>query len=167
MKTFYLLSALLLLQAPTYRLPTVTADNLEGKTLTFPRDLEGTRNVLFIPFVREQQAVVDSWVPFVKTTLAAHPGNSYYELPTIKKMIGLMKWTINKGMAGGIPDKGAREHTMTLYLDKEPFKKALGITDEKVVTVLVVDKSGTVLWRETGAFTPAKGAALAAAIAAP
>jgi hypothetical protein len=53
---------------------------------------------------------------------------------------------------------------VTLYLDKGPFKQSLGITTEGTIHVLVVDRAGLVLWRETGAFTEAKGAALVQAL---
>jgi hypothetical protein len=156
----------LLTQQPTAHFPTVRSDNLEGKTFTLPADFAGERNVVFIAFEREQQKDVDTWVPFVGKQIAANPGTEYYELPTIKKMISLMKWTINKGMKSGIPDKGAREHTITLYIDKEPFKHDLAITDEKTIHVLIVDRAGNVLWRTSGVFTDDKAAALAAALRA-
>jgi hypothetical protein len=156
----------LLPQQPAAHFPVVKSDNLEGRAFTLPTDFGGDRNVVFIAFERVQQTDVDTWVPFVTKQIAANPGTEYYELPTIKKMISLMKWTINKGMSGGIPDKAARERTITLYIDKEPFKKALAITDEKMIHVLLVDRSGAVLWRTSGVFSDEKGAALAAALRA-
>ena len=156
----------LLSQQPAAHFPVVKSDNLEGRTFTLPTDFGGERNVVFVAFQREQQKDVDTWVPFVTKQIAANPGTEYYELPTIKRMIGLMKWTINKGMSGGIPDKAAREHTITLYIDKEPFKRALEIPDEKVIQVLIVDRAGTVLWRTSGLFSDEKGAALATALRA-
>jgi hypothetical protein len=68
-----------------------------------------------------------------------------------------MRWFINTGMRHGIPDKKARERTITLYIDEEPFKKSLQITDEKKVYAVVVDRSGTVLWRATGPYDEANG----------
>lgn len=156
----------LLSQQPTAHFPVVKSDNLEGRTFTLPTDFGGERNIVFVAFQREQQQDVDTWVPFVTKQIAANPGTEYYELPTIKKMISLMKWTINKGMSGGIPDKAAREHTITLYIDKAPFKKDLAITDEKVIHVLIVDRAGSVLWRTSGRFSDEKGAALVAALRA-
>ena len=156
----------LLSQQPAAHFPVVKSDNLEGRTFTLPTDFGGDRNVVFVAFQREQQKDVDTWVPFVTKQIAANPGTEYYELPTIKKMISPMKWMINKGMSGGIPDKAAREHTITLYIDKEPFKKDLAITDEKVIHVLIVDRAGTVLWRTSGRFSDEKGVALATALRA-
>jgi len=154
----------MMLQQPAARFPVVTSDNLEGRTFTLPRDFAGDRNVVFVAFLREQQKDVDTWVPYVKQLAARTPGIEYYELPTIKKMIGLMKWTINKGMRAGIADQSARDHTITLYIDKAPFKQALAITDEGTIHVLVVNKAGDVLWRSEGRFTEEKGAALFAVL---
>lgn len=154
------------LASDSVRFPTVTSDNLERKTLTLPRDFGGERNVVFIAFLQKQQKDVDSWVPFIKPLLARTPGTEYYELPTIKRMIGPMRWMINSGMRGGIDDRAARERTITLYIDKEPFKRSLAITDENTIHVLVVDREGRVLWRTEGVFSAAKGAELEKALAA-
>ena len=148
------------LSADTVHFPVVTSTNLEGKTLTLPRDFAGERNIVFVAFLQRQQKDVDTWVPFVKQVIGRTPGVDYYELPTIKRMVAPMRWMINRGMKGGIDDRSARDRTVTLYIDKDPFKQALGITDENMIHVLLVDRAGHVLWHATGAFTAAKGAAL-------
>ena len=153
------------LAADTLTFPTVTSENLEGRTLTLPRDFGGARNVVFVAFLRKQQDDVDTWVPFVKQALGRHPGNDYYEIPTIKRMIAPMRWMINRGMKGGIDDRSARDRTVTLYIDKAPFKQSLGITDENAIQVLVVDRAGQVLWRTTGAYSEDKAKGLEAALA--
>lgn len=155
----------LALVADTVTFPTVTSQNLEGKTLTLPRDFGGVRNVVFVAFLRKQQDDVDTWVPFVKQALGRHPGNDYYEIPTIKRMVAPMRWMINRGMKGGIDDRSARDRTVTLYIDKAPFKTSLGITDENAIQVLVVDRAGQVLWRTTGAYSEEKAKGLEAALA--
>jgi hypothetical protein len=154
----------LVLASDTVTFPTVTSDNLEGRSFTLPRDFGGERNVVFVAFLRKQQADVDSWGEFVKQAMARHPGTDYYELPTIKRMIGPVRWMINRGMKGGIDDAAARARTITLYIDKEPFKQALAITDENVIQVLVVDRAGRVWWRTTGVFSAAKGRELERAL---
>jgi hypothetical protein len=160
------LALTLALSADSIRFPTVTFDNLERKSFTLPRDFGGERNVVFIAFQRLQQADIDTWVPFVKALVARTPGSEYYEIPTIKRMIAPMRWMINSGMRGGIDDRGARERTITLYLDKEPFKRALGIANEDTIHVLIVDREGRVLWRTTGAFSEEEGRHLERALTA-
>jgi hypothetical protein len=69
----------------------------------------------------------------------------------------LMRWFINTGMRHGIPDKKARERTITLYIEKEAFENSLRIPNEKKIYAMVVDHSGNVLWRATGPYDEANG----------
>jgi predicted transcriptional regulator len=88
----------------------------------------------------------------------------YYELPTIERLNALARTFINEGMRAGIPDPVARERTITLYLDKNALQEALQLSGESDIYVLLLDRQGRVLWRAEGAFTPEKGASLAAVV---
>ncbi len=144
--------------------PVVRSENLEGRRFTLPSDLEGVYNVLFIAFLREHQLDVDSWIPFVKQQVKEHPLLAYYELPTIYRGNPFFRWGLNTGMRMGIPDKKAREVTITLYLDKVAFRRALDIPDENNICVLLVNKKGEILWRNEGPFSEEKGRDLKQAI---
>ena len=160
MLSTFALALALTLPADSIRFPTVTFDNLEGRSLTLPADFNGERNVVFVAFLMEQQRDVDTWAPWLRQTLPKYPGSDFYEIPTIQRMVAPMRWVINRGMRGGIPDRAVRERTVTLYIDKAPFKQALGITTESVIQVLLVDRAGRVLWRTTGPYTAGKAAQL-------
>ena len=139
--------------------PPLTATNLEGTTLSLPADFAGERNLLLIAFQREQQKNVDTWLHQMKR-FESSPGFRYYELPTIDKLNPVVRWFINGGMRRGIPDRNARARTITLYIDKPPFREALKIADEKQIYAILIDRSGRVLWRAEGDFDEAKGASL-------
>ena len=145
--------------------PQVSGSNLEGRHYELPGDFEGEVNLLFLPFLRQHQDVVDTWAPFTQQLLAQTPGLRYYELPTLPRMNMLYRKGLDFGMKMGIPDSAAREATITLYLDKDAYRQALAIADETDVVVLLVDRQGQILWREKGAFSAAKGEALAARLA--
>lgn len=142
------------------RFPDLTFTNLEKQTLSMPHDFEGERNLLLIAFQREQQDEVDTWLREMKRFEEMDPGFRYYELPIIEKLNGLTRWFINRGMRRGIPDKKARERTITLYLDKSAFRQSLALRDEKRIYAVLVDRSGRVLWRAEGTFDEAKAASL-------
>jgi hypothetical protein len=144
--------------------PLVRGENLEGRAFTLPKDLEGVYNLLFIAFQREQQIDIDSWLPFAKQQVKEYPSLAYYELPTIYRGNPLFRWGLNTGMRIGIPDKKAREVTITLYLDKKAFRNALDIPDEERIYVLLVNNKGEVLWRIEGPFNEEKGRDLKQAI---
>lgn len=140
--------------------PEVVGDNLEGKRYRLPADFEGKQNVVLIAFQRDQQAQVDTWMPFLRQLAAEQPDLRYYELPTIKEMGRVMRWVINSGMARGIDDPKAREATITLFIDKEPFTRALRIGTEETISLVVVDRSGRVDWQTAGTCTTEKERAL-------
>ena len=71
---------------------------------------------------------------------------------------------LDRGMAAGIPDPAARARTITLYTDVRQFMKQLGIPSTSQIQALLLDRSGRVLWRSQGAFTPVKGEALLRAL---
>jgi hypothetical protein len=150
--------------SPAAHFPAVKASNLEKHEFTLPADFEGDRNLLLVAFEREQQKDVDTWLREMKRFEESDPGFRYYELPTIQRPNSFMRWFIDSGMRRGIPDRKARERTITLYLEKKPFLDALRITDQKKIYALLVNREGKVLWRAEGVFDEAKGASLRSAL---
>lgn len=146
--------------------PAVSGFNLNRQEFTFPRDLAGELNILFVPFLQRQQLVVNTWIPFAQETEAAFPGVVYYELPTIDEMPTLSRMFVNEGMRAGIPDETARERTITLYIDTDKFMDATDILGKDEVHVLLVNRRGDILWRTTGRFDETKGEELLGVIKA-
>ncbi len=144
------------------RFPRVQGTNLEGRTFSLPSDFESEYNVVLVAFRREQQADVDTWMPLVRQQKLVERGIRVYEVPTLSRSYRLMRGFIDGGMARGIPDKTAREATITLYIDKSSFKKALGIASEARINAMIVARDGRVMWRADGPFTAASGAELVA-----
>jgi hypothetical protein len=142
------------------RFPRLIASNLEKRGFTLPDDLEGSRNLLLVAFQRDQQQQVDTWLREMKRFEKLDPEFRYYELPIIQSPNRLVRWFIDTGMRRGIPDQKARSRTITLYIDKQPFLKALGIADENRIYGFLVNRSGQVLWRAQGRFDDAKAVSL-------
>jgi hypothetical protein len=144
--------------------PEVKGSNLEGKDFTLPGGFEGERNLVFIAFLREQQADIDTWTPMARRLCAQGPNLRAYELPTIRRGNPLLRWVINQGMASGIHDRRAREATIPLYLDKEMFKESLAIEKEEEITILLLDRRGAISWRTTGTWSEEKERSLKEAL---
>ena len=147
------------------RFPTVKGSNLEGRRYVLPDDLEGEVNVLLIPFQRWHQDLVDTWSPALRGLMARYPAMRYYELPTLPRMNPIYRMSLDYGMKMGIPDRAAREATITLYLDKDAYRHALGIPGEETIVVMLVTPAGDILWRITGAHSPESERGLVVALA--
>jgi hypothetical protein len=141
--------------------PAVAGSNLHGDEVAFPGALSGKKhNVIIVAFLQKQQELVDTWLPELASLSATHKDLAYYELPTIEKKNRLLRWIIYRGMRSGIKDSGVRSRTVTLHIDKEPFKKQLGIKTEKDIFVFLVDSKGAVKWQTRGPLTDTKLKAL-------
>lgn len=146
------------------QLPPVKGRNLLRREMVFPDDFAGDINLVFIAFLRRHQDLIDGWVPFVENLAQEHHGLHYYEFPTLPRRGPFYRTFLNEGMRAGIPNQAARERTITLYIDKRSFRKALDINSEQTMWIYLFDKLGKALWRIEGGFTPAKGAAMRKAL---
>lgn len=139
--------------------PAVSGDNLNGARFDLPRSFAGALNLVVIAFQRGQQHDVDGWMPFLKTLAKGRDDVRIYELPTLGRLYRLMRPIIDGGMRGGIPDTTVRAATITLYIDKTPFRRALQLPSEDSIYVLAVDREGRVHARAAGVYTPESAAA--------
>ena len=146
--------------------PPVQGKSLNGRSFALPADFGGTLNVVLIAFQRQQQAEVDTWTPMLRRLAAEHSELRVYELPTLPRTLKLIRGFIDGGMRGGIPDTAVRAATVTMYIDKTPFKQALTIYTEDRIQVMLVDRAGVIHWRWIGPFGEVAGAALARAVQA-
>ncbi len=140
--------------------PTVQGTNLLRQKITLPADFKGQVNLVFIAFLQWQQSEVNSWVPWIKEMEGRFPGLKYYELPVIEDRSTISKWFINEGMRAGIPNPVTRERTVTLYLKKTDFKKALDLQDEDHIHVLLLEENANVLTAARGYFADEPARAL-------
>ena len=146
------------------KLPTVKGSNLKRQKMVFPDNFAGTINLVFVAFLRRHQDLIDEWVPFVEQLTQENPQFHYYEFPILPRRGPIYRTFLNEGMRAGIPNNATRARTITLYLDKRAFRKALDIDNEQNMWVYLFDKSGDVLWRTEGRFTKDKSEALLKAV---
>lgn len=144
--------------------PEVSGKNLKRKKLTFPAEFPARYTIVLMAFYRHQQADIDTWMPFANRIENEYEDLAYVELPVVYKMGPLGQFMLNEGMRAGIPDQKARERTITLYLDKEKFLGQMGINSQEEIQVLLVETGGTILFKQSGRFTPEKGQSLVDAL---
>ena len=104
------------------KFPTITAENLNRNEIEIPSQLRGKLNVLVVAFQQWHQNLVDTWIPLLAELAEENQDFDFYELPTIRKMNFVFRGFIDGGMRGGIKSIDTRGRTITLYIDKTPFK---------------------------------------------
>ena len=73
---------------------------------------------------------------------------------------------IDGGMAAAIRNPVILQRTLTIYGDVNRVTRPLGIDDRSTITVLLVDRAGTVRWQAQGGHSPEAALELDAALAA-
>jgi len=137
--------------------PEIEASNLEGRKFKLPQDLDGKLNVIIMPFLREQQEIVDQWVFFLVDLVQKKPELQFYEIPILQARDKYFQLAVDEAMRAGIPDKSARERTITIYTDREEFLPKLKIAGLEIIQIFLLNKEGHILWRSEGEFTEQKG----------
>lgn len=141
--------------------PTLTADDLNGRSLSIPADLPGTPTIVFIAYKREQQPNINAGVE--KLELHETGGPAWVELPVAGLGAVLFRSFVDNGMRSGITSPEMRARTITIYSRRSAFNRALGIPGRGEIYVALVDPDGTVHALIAGDVTEAKVAQLRAA----
>jgi hypothetical protein len=146
------------------RFPTLHARDLERTDRTLPDAFTGDWNLVVLAFRRQHQALVDRWVAWHEDVAAERPGFECWEIPVIGTLWSPARSFIDGGMAQAVRQAHARRHTLTVYTNVAKAAYALDITDTGTVTALLVDGTGLIRWRATGAPDDASTAELLATV---
>jgi carbon monoxide dehydrogenase subunit G len=138
---------------------------LDGRAYELPRDLAKPYSLLVVAFRREQQRLVDQWLPWLLELEQDRPDVAVYELPVLSSIYSPARWFIDGGMTRGIPDPAARARTITVYTDVQKVLENLALAGTDTIAILVVESSGRILARELGGFEQEKAERLGAALA--
>ncbi len=122
--------------------PDLEADDLNGRTLSLPKDLPGQPTIVLIAFKRKQQSSVDAWVD--RLDLLPEGGPAWIEMPVVGRGAAIFRSFVDKGMRAGITSEVMRGRTITIYSSRRAFNNALGIRSMKDIYVALVDPNGTV-----------------------
>ena len=122
--------------------PDLEADDLNGRTLSLPKDLPGQPTIVLIAFKRKQQSSVDEWVD--RLDLLPEGGPAWIEMPVVGRGAAIFRSFVDKGMRAGITSEVMRGRTITIYSSRRAFNNALGIRSMKDIYVALVDPNGTV-----------------------
>jgi len=142
--------------SPPPALPQVTAYALDRVKVTLPAAFVTPLNVLILFFQRDQEEVVNGWLPVVNRR--STPQIQTWLLPISQRENGLYRWWLNASLRGTQAASLPRRYTVPLYVDKRPFLGALQISSEHEVVLLLTDRAGRVLWRADGPLTDSKKA---------
>jgi hypothetical protein len=145
--------------------PAVTSYSLDKAKVNLPGDLAGQINLLLISFEPEQQKEINTWMPLAQALQHTNFNFRWYRLPVSERENFIFRWWENSSMRSVETDPETWPWIVPLYVNKEEFRNALQIQNEREIIALLINRQGQVLWRASGALTPASRASLTSALA--
>jgi carbon monoxide dehydrogenase subunit G len=145
-------------------LPALSGRALDGKPYELPGDLPKRYGLIVVAFRREQQALIDDWLPWLLDLEQHRSDLAVYELPVLSTTFSPARWFIDGGMARGVATASARARTITVYTDVGKVVRELGLASTDTIAVLLVERPGRILARELGSFDEQKAQLLSGAL---
>jgi len=146
--------------------PAITSYSLDKAKVNLPGDLAGQANLLLISFEPEQQKEIDTWMTLSQALQHTNFNFRWYRLPVAERENFIFRWWENSSMRSEETDPETWPWIIPLYVNKDEFRKALQIPNEREIVALLVDKQGHVLWRASGTLTAVSRVSLTSALAA-
>lgn len=148
------------------RLLTISGDNLNGQTLTFPQDFRADFNLVVMPFNRDQQTAAVGWLATFEEAARSDARVDYYSIAALTDLSPPVRLLVIQGLNLAVREPATRQRVVVTFLSNQAeVVAALGEGDTAAMRVLILARDGRVLWQTSGEHTPEREAALRTALA--
>jgi hypothetical protein len=143
-------------------IPSATGTALDGHIITLPRDLNRA-TVLILGFSKNSSDNTTAWEKPVRTSLATQ-SIGFYDIPFLEDAPSFIRPIILRSIRKQVPD-ALKPNFVPLTSGQSNWKQLTGFSKDApdAAYVLLVDRSGQVLWQTHDPFTPARFNELATA----
>ena len=151
-----LLTAALLAGTPgTQQFPRLQEENLDGQQVVLPDAASGKVAVLVLGFSRSSQKPSEAWSKRLFDDFAKNPAFVLYQLPVIEAAPRFVRGMITSGMKKGTPEN-LRPFFVPVVHNEDQLKNFVGYQDEDDAYIVVLDRSGKLVYQTHG-LTPDQG----------
>ncbi len=130
-------------------LPSFDAQTLTDQKLTFPDAAKNHFTVFIIGFSHKSQDQTKPWGARITDALAAYPDAYSFQVAELEDVPRFVRGMVTSGIRKGIPEP---QHSRFLLLFKaeREWKAFVDFSAADDAYVVLVDKSGQLLWRTQG-----------------
>jgi hypothetical protein len=151
-------------------IPWATGTALDGHTVTLPHDLSGGATIIILGFSQRSADSTTAWEVPVRTSLAtsssvlSDQAIRFFDMPFLEDAPSLIRPLIVRSIRKQVPD-AVRPNFVPLTSGEHAWKQIAGFSPDApdAAYVLLVDRSGNVLWQTHEAFSQARFEQLAEA----
>jgi hypothetical protein len=135
------------------RFPRLELAPLAGSRILLPDSMRGRVFWVVFAFRRQDQSVIDTWLPWLDRARAEDSTSRFLEVPLMGPSIPrLLRGVISAGMKVTVPaDRHA--HLAPYYGDFEPLADELGMADRATVHIFLVGPDGLIARQTRGRAT--------------
>lgn len=130
-------------------MPPLRGIDLNGRPTELPRDSAGRLALLALGFTSGSRRDVEAWTERFRNTFGADSACTFYEVPVLGGMARMLRPMIDGGMRKGTPPE-LRAHAITVWEGASDWKRRVGFKAGDTAHLMLLDRSGRVVWRHAG-----------------
>lgn len=128
-------------------LPVTPAETLAGQKIEFPTAVMGKSSVCVFGFTKEAGDRTKVWM-----TRLSQDGINAWSIANLEGAPALVRGMIRSSMRKGTPAP-LLERSLILTKDEKAWKHAVGVKQDNLPVVVLLDATGSVLWTYEGLFS--------------
>ena len=134
------------------RIPAARGTVLSGQDVALPDAFRGKAGVLVVGFSQSSRDEVANWGRRLGTDYFDSPNVAYYELAMLAEVPKFLRGLVTRKIREQVSQHG-QMHFLPVGDHEDDWKAAAGYGNPNDAYVLLVDGSGSVVWRTGGALT--------------
>jgi hypothetical protein len=150
---------------PAIQFPELSAQNLAGEDLAFPKVLEGRTSLIFLLSSPDQEIFLETWMPVVHRLQERHGDIALYVLaflpPAGAKAPKKSAWPYVETARPILTAEERQKSLVPLYLDRKTVLDKLKIREDGGFQAILISPDNEMLWNDKGVRTNGKANALA------
>jgi hypothetical protein len=136
-------------------IPPFTGPTLANETVHLPPAAAGSKTILVLGFSKKSGDACKPWFDSVAAQLKAKPQVGYYEMPVLAAAPGFIRGMIVHNMRSSL-SSDQQKHFAPIMENAEAWKAAVHFSAPDDPYVVIIDEHGSILWHDSGPWSPAK-----------
>jgi hypothetical protein len=143
-------------------MPALRGEFLSGKKAVLPDAAHGRLALVALGFSYDSRFAVEAWTERFRRDFGTNDSVTFFEVPVIGGMARMARPFIDGGMRRGTPE-ALHESVITVYGGAGQWKLRLGFREPDDAYLVLIDRTGRIVWCHAGPFREEDYALLAAA----
>ena len=137
--------------------PALTGTTLEGKTINIPQQTNGKYTLLGLTYSQKSQEALSQWAQEIYDYFITDPAYDFniYLVPMIGGVKGVAAGAVEKEMKKSL-DPELYKYFLLYVGEVASYKQSLKMGDKDVPYFFVLDKTGKIVYRTSGAYSDDK-----------